>query len=115
MAAEFAARQQATQQVSEVNKRIARRAAYMDEVSQVSPLLRALRLQQRLPVRWAPCAARKGQRGGTRLPLLCPQRNDAPLAVGLVVAFLGPALVILAVAGGTGYLEKLYDASLTLR
>lgn len=42
------------------------------------------------------------------------QRDDRPLIAGLAVAFLGPALIILGVAAGTGYLDKLYSASLTL-
>lgn len=35
------------------------------------------------------------------------QRDDTPLLVWSAVAFLGPAAIILAIAAGTGYLDKL--------
>mmetsp|Transcript_28172 Transcript_28172/g.71821 ORF Transcript_28172/g.71821 Transcript_28172/m.71821 type:complete len:268 (-) Transcript_28172:332-1135(-) len=76
MAAEYEAREAARQKVSEVNKRIQKRAAYMDEVS---------------------------------------ERNDAPFFALVGLAFLGPALIILAVAAGSGYLDQLYTSSMTIR
>lgn len=44
----------------------------------------------------------------------CMQRNDSPLVIGLLLAFLGPAAIILGIAASTGYLDKLYANSLTL-
>jgi hypothetical protein len=47
--------------------------------------------------------------------MVLSQRNDSPLVAGLALAFLGPSLIILAVAAGSGYLDHLYDVSLTIR
>lgn len=57
------------------------------------------------------------------LPLLAPrppaaalaQRNDFPLLLTLTAVFVAPALIILAIAYGSGYLDNLYSSSLTLR
>lgn len=76
MAAQYEAQQRAALQVTDVKRRIDKRAAYMDEVS---------------------------------------QRNDSPLVLGLLAAFLLPPAVILAIASSSGYLERLYEMSLTLR
>lgn len=62
--------------VSDVQKRIARRKSYLEEVE---------------------------------------KRNDSGLGLLLIGAFLGPALIILAIAAGSGYLDDLYVRSLTVR
>ncbi|GLC45288.1 hypothetical protein PLESTB_000716300 [Pleodorina starrii] len=43
------------------------------------------------------------------------QRDDTGLLLGLAAAFLVPPLVILTIAGFTGYLDRLYLTALTLR
>ncbi|KAL6764706.1 hypothetical protein V8C86DRAFT_2468547 [Haematococcus lacustris] len=43
------------------------------------------------------------------------QRDDSGLLLSLLAAFLGPALIILAVASSTGYLDRLYANTLTLQ
>lgn len=43
------------------------------------------------------------------------KRNDAPLLLGLTLAFVGPAAIILGVAFYTGYLDGLVQNSVSLR
>eukprot|EP00200_Dunaliella_tertiolecta_P004650 CAMPEP_0202352770 /NCGR_PEP_ID=MMETSP1126-20121109/8820_1 /ASSEMBLY_ACC=CAM_ASM_000457 /TAXON_ID=3047 /ORGANISM="Dunaliella tertiolecta, Strain CCMP1320" /LENGTH=289 /DNA_ID=CAMNT_0048945029 /DNA_START=1195 /DNA_END=2064 /DNA_ORIENTATION=- len=43
------------------------------------------------------------------------KRNDAPLLLGLLLAFVGPAAIILAIAFSTGYIDNLVQSSITIR